>query len=151
MPRGSLNIAMTEAYLPQQHKQYQQQQQQPQQQQPPLREYLLKAEMWYKNPNASRKVSHPFICFSDLSSITRYRLSVTMFTGRSMSFHVHVATPNRDYLKLKPLPNRCTLALFDRLHSAFITDPEPHRQTLPKAAQERNANHTALRHHPPRL
>ena len=66
MPRGSLDIAMTEAYLPQQqhkqqhhqqhqHQQYQQQYQQ--QEQPPLREYLVKAEMWYKNPNASRKVS----------------------------------------------------------------------------------------------
>lgn len=49
MPRGSLDIAMTEAYLPQQHKQ----------KQPALREYLVKAEMWYKNPNASRKVSSP--------------------------------------------------------------------------------------------
>jgi len=54
MPRGSLDIAMTEAYLPQQHMQ-----KQPQPQPPlpmPMREYLVKAEMWYKNPNASRKV-----------------------------------------------------------------------------------------------
>ena len=62
MPRDSLNIAMTEAYHPQQqHKQQQQHQQQrqrqPEQEQPPMREYLVKAEMWYKNPNASRKVS----------------------------------------------------------------------------------------------
>ena len=71
MPRGSLDIAMTEAYLPQQQQHKQQQQQQHQQQQhqqqyqqqyqqqeqPALREYLVKAEMWYKNPNASRKVS----------------------------------------------------------------------------------------------
>lgn len=99
MPRGSLNIAMTEAYLPQQHKQHKQLPPPPPQQQPPLREYLLKAEMWYKNPNASRKVSRPFICFSDLLN---YPLPVIRYhVYRPFHVHVHVATPNRDYAKLK--------------------------------------------------
>jgi hypothetical protein len=95
MPRASQDVAMTEAYLPQQRNQKQQQH--------PPREFLVKAELWYKNLNASRKVSTRMGIFSALWMIPRYHVCppvhvVALYRARASAhvldcLAVHLQTP----------------------------------------------------------
>ena len=81
MPRGSLDVALTEAYYSQQ---------QPEQEHQPLREYLVRAEMWYKNSNALHKVSTCNACVS-LSLCLR----ITRNHVHGVSIRAHVVSPSR--------------------------------------------------------